>query len=104
VKTILQSAFINALGTAAYIVLVAAFLFYAPMIFGPARSVLIPIAMLHLFVFSAALTGSLVFGRPVLWYLDGRKQDALSLLFWTLVILLGFTLLALVVLFLRASV
>ena len=88
-----------------YVSAVASFLFYAPKIFGrPANSALIPIAMLLVFVISAAFTGSLILGRPVLWYLDGKKKEALSLLISTLVIFLGITLVALLVLFLnRAS-
>ncbi|MBI4481170.1 MAG: hypothetical protein HY651_14220 [Acidobacteria bacterium] len=102
---ILKTALLNAAGTAAYVIAVASFLFYAPKIFGrPDNSVFIPIAMLLLFVFSAAFTGSLILGRPALWYLDGREKEALSLLFYTLGIFLGITLLALSALFiLRAA-
>jgi hypothetical protein len=44
-----------------------------------------------LLVFSAALVGALIFGRPVLWYLDGRKHDSLLLLTETLAILFAVT-------------
>ncbi|MEK7174665.1 MAG: hypothetical protein AAB759_03335 [Patescibacteria group bacterium] len=57
---------------------------------------LAPAAMLLLFVFSAGVTSSLVFGRPVLWYVEGKKQEALSLLFYTL----GFLFVITVILFL----
>lgn len=43
----------------------------------------IPIFMLMLFVFSAALTGTLFFGKPIMWYIDGKKKEALSLLAYT---------------------
>ena len=56
---------------------------------------LAPAAMLLLFVFSAGVTSSLVFGRPVLWYVEGKKQEALSLLFYTL----GFLFVITVILF-----
>ncbi len=92
---IVRTAFKNALATAVYVALVASFLFYAPQAFGPANTVLVPIALLMLFVFSAAFTGLLVFGRPVLWYLEGKKAEALSLLVSTLLIFLIITLLAL---------
>ena len=88
---ILKNAFLNALGTALYVGAVGAFLYYAPQLIKPGNNVLINIAMLLLFVFSAAITGSLIFGRPVLWYLDGRRREALTLLFYTLGFLLGFT-------------
>jgi hypothetical protein len=84
---IIKHALTNAALTALYIAAVASFLFYVPHFLGAdqkADTVLIPIAMLLLFVFSAGLTGFLVFGRPVLWYLDGNKKEALSLLGYTL--------------------
>ena len=79
--------------------MVGSFLFYAPKVFGRGNSVLIPIAMLLLFVFSAALTGALILGRPILWYLEGNKKEAFSLLLYTLGIFLGITLVALTALF-----
>jgi len=86
-KGLLKDATINALGTAAYVVLVASFIYFLGNgILGNLenRTVLGPIAMLMLFVFSAALTGALVFGKPIIWYLEGKKRDAVSLLFYTL--------------------
>ena len=77
----------NALGTAVYVAVIASFLFYAPRIFGtdtPKDTVLVPFVMLLLLVLSVAITGSLVFGRPMLWYLDGRKKEALRLFAYTL--------------------
>ena len=80
---ITKHALTHALATVAYIALVASFMFYAPKLFGPDggenATVLIPIGMLLLFVVSAAITGSLVFGRPVMWYLDGKKKEAVTL-------------------------
>jgi hypothetical protein len=64
---ILKTAFLNAAATAAYVIAVGSFLFYAPKVFGPSKSAVIPIAMLLLLIFSAALTGSLILGRPALW-------------------------------------
>ena len=87
---ITKYAALNALGTAAYISLVASLLFYAQELFGNENvndTVLIPIAMLLLFVLSASITGGLVLGRPILWYLEGRKKDAISLLVTTIGIL-----------------
>lgn len=87
---ILKYATIHALGTAAYVTLVGSLIFYAPKLFGGENQqdvVLIPIAMLLLFVLSASITGGLVLGRPILWYLEGRKKDAISLLVTTIGIL-----------------
>ena len=97
-QQITKRAVISALATAIYVVVVASFLFYAPKVFGPANTVLVPIAMLLLFVFSAALTGLLIFGQPALWYLDGRKKEALSLLTLTLGIFFILTLVSVLVL------
>ena len=103
-NNIVKSTFLNALATAAYVVAVATFIFYAPRVFGRANTVFVPVAMLLLLVFSAALTGSLILGRPALWYLDGRKKEALTLLIWTLAIFLAITLLALSLLLLNRTV
>ncbi len=84
--SILKLAALHALCTALYVACVASLLFYAPQIFGTGKKdiVLIPIAMLMLLVSSAAITGSLVVGRPILWYLDGKKKEAVSLFLATL--------------------
>ena len=80
-KNILANALIQAGATTLYVVAVAAFLNYASTIFpaGNTQGILVPVVVLLLFVISAAVTGSLVLGRSVLWYLDGRKGDALRL-------------------------
>lgn len=99
-NNIIKIAALNAMATAAYIVAVASFMFYVPKkVFGTADTVLVPIVMLMLLVFSAAFTGLLIFGRPAFWYLDGKKKEALSLLISTLVIFLLITLVAFFVLF-----
>jgi len=67
-----------------YIILVSSFLFYVPKHFEGPDTVLIPIMMLSLFVFSAGLMGFLIFGRPIMWYWDGKKREALLLLLSTL--------------------
>ena len=82
---IIRHAFVNALGTAVYIIIIASFLYLGSNgLFGENESIFIPITMLMLLVFSAALTGWLIFGRPVMWYLDGKKKEAMSLLIYTL--------------------
>jgi len=100
-NNILRNAVLNALGTAGYVVLIATFLSNASKFFGPdePKTVLIPIAMLLLLIISAAITGFLVFGRPVLWYLDGKKKEALSLLGYTLGVLFVITVFAFSVLY-----
>jgi hypothetical protein len=95
---IIRHAFIDALLTALYVILIASFIYIAgqnSLGENENLSILIPIAMLMLLVFSVALVGWLIFGKPVMWYLDKKKKEALSLLGYTL---LFFMLLTLVVL------
>ena len=94
-KGVIKYAVINSLGTAAYIVLVVSLIFFLGNKFsGGDETIFIPIAMLMLFVFSAAFTGTLIFGRPIVWYLNGKKKDAVLLLAYTLGIFLAITLVA----------
>jgi hypothetical protein len=99
VNKIRKTALINALATTAYIVAVGSFMYYGGEIkLGRANTFLIPVALLLLFVFSAALTGFLIFGKPAQFYVDGKKKEALSLLFNTLGIFSIITFSALVLL------
>jgi len=82
-KKHLTPAVINAGLTALYIYVVSTFMMYAESLHIP-DSPLAGMIFLLLFVVSAATTGSLVFGTPILWYLDGKKRDALLLLGATL--------------------
>jgi hypothetical protein len=104
---IIKNAVINSVGTALYIVVIASFLFNAQNIFGSDggddKTIFIPVTMLLLFVLSAAITGSLVFGRSVLWYFEGQKKEALSLLAYTLGFLFVITILAMVVVYVVSS-
>ena len=89
-KNTTKYGFLHAIGTAAYISLVVSVIFYGPKYFNiPEKTILVPIMMLMLFVFSAAVTGSLVFARPIIWYTEGRKKEAFSLLAQTLAYLLA---------------
>ena len=67
---------------------VAWVMFHASTLFGKADgkadTFLAPVAMLLLFVLSATIVGSLVIGRPVLMYLDGKKKEALQFLGYTI--------------------
>ena len=93
-NTIIKAAGVNAVLTALYVSAISSFLFYIPKIFDNTKpdTVLAPIIMLSLLVFSASLVGALIFGKPILWYLDGKKKEAVSLLFYTLGIFFVITL------------
>ena len=98
-KRVFTTALVNAVATAVYVAIVGTFVSYvARMKLGLAHPRLIPIAMLMLLVLSVATTGALIFGRPILWYLDGRHREALTLLVCTLGIFLGLTVAVLVAL------
>ncbi|MFA6447636.1 MAG: hypothetical protein WCW31_05295 [Patescibacteria group bacterium] len=94
-KNILYS-FLSSLGVLIYVSGVAWFLSNGEKIFGKSQSMGMPVAFLLVFVLSAAITGSLVFGYPVWQYLDGKKKEALKALGWNLGFLAIFTILALV--------
>jgi len=96
-----KTAFINALATALYVAAVGCFMYYGGEVkLGRANTFLIPVTLLLLFVFSAALTGFLIFGKPAQMYVDGKKKEALSLLSYTLGIFSVITFLSLVLLIL----
>ncbi len=84
-KEIRKRAIVNAVATAAYVVAVASFMFYGSQVkLGRVNSIFAPIALLMLFVFSASLTGFLIFGKPAQLYIDGKKKEALNMLTYTL--------------------
>ncbi len=77
---------INALAGLLYIALVASFLFYGTQQLPFEDSVLIPIAMLSLFVFSAACMGYLFLYQPLQLFFEGQKKESVDLFIKTLVI------------------
>jgi len=99
-REILKHAVINSFCTALYVIFIVLFIYLLSLIFPNGEIILIPIAMLMLFVFSAAFTGSLVFLKPMMWYLDGKKKEAVSLLVYTLGIFLILTIIAFLLLIL----
>src|SRR3989338_8452124 len=83
-QKIVQWAFINSTGTAAYIALVAWFMSKGEELFGKIDDRFYgPMAFLMLFVLSATVTGSLVLGRPVVLYFRGLQKEAISLFLYT---------------------
>lgn len=100
-----RRSFIHALGTVAYIALVATVMSNAERIFGNAEgqgeTPLVGVAMLLLFVLSASVTSLLILGTPVRWYVDGKKQEAVQLLGYTVGWLAVFAVLAFLALSIR---
>jgi hypothetical protein len=85
-KKLIKIGFLCALGEVAYIGLVALLMNSAGRFFGntPDNKILAPITFLLLFVLSAAVSGALVLGKPVLMYVEGKKKEALALFGFTL--------------------
>jgi hypothetical protein len=88
-----------ALGEAGYILLVAFLMKNANNIFGNTPGILGIIAFLMLFVLSAAVSGALVLGKPVLLYLEGKKKEALELFG----LILGWLFIIMIILFLSLA-
>lgn len=77
----------NAILTAAYVFLVSLIFQYGEKVFGKMDNLIGPAAFLMIFVLSAALTGTLILGKPVLMYLDGKKKEAVKLFGLTILFL-----------------
>ncbi|MFA6486170.1 MAG: hypothetical protein WCT40_02285 [Candidatus Magasanikbacteria bacterium] len=78
-KKILGWSLVNAFGTLLYITFVIGIMSSAETGFLKMNHWIGPVAMLLLFVMSAAITSALVFGRPIWWYLEGNKKEAVML-------------------------
>jgi len=73
----------HAILVAAYVSLVSLVMSHGSQLFGQKDTSITPIAVLMLFVVSAAITGTLVLGRPILLYLDGQKKESLKFFGYT---------------------
>lgn len=91
-KNTALAGFLHALGAVAYVGLVTFIMNHANAWFGEGKTPFQPMAFLMLFVLSAAVMGSLVFLRPILWYINNAKREALELLGWTIGFFFIFTL------------
>ena len=93
----------NAILAGGYIVLVASVMYFGPRLAGGPDSVLVPIAMLSLFVLSAAVMGYLFLLQPIQMYLDGEKKEAVDLFAKTLATFAVITAALFAILFLLAT-
>lgn len=76
---------VHSLGVLIYISLVASVMNNGERIFGDIdNNFLGPVLFLLLFVFSALVTSVLVLGRPILFWLEGLKKEAIRLLLYTI--------------------
>lgn len=69
-----------------YVAIVATFMQNASKIFGPdePKDIFAPVAFLLLLVVSAATMGMLVFGKPVMLYMDGNKREAVTMVIYNI--------------------
>lgn len=90
-KIRLFPSFIAASSVFIYIAGVSWFMSTASNIFGEQEdNFLMPLFVLLLFVISAAITGTLILGRPIALYLEGHKREAWLTLVGTLSFLILF--------------
>ena len=82
-----------------YIILVASVMYYGPQLAGPIDGVIVPIALLSLFVLSAVVMGFLFLYEPMQLYFSGEKKEAIRILVKTIAIFGSITILLLLTLF-----
>jgi fatty acid desaturase len=85
---LIKQGILNALGVFVYTSAIAWLLFNGEKFLNKEDNFLMPVAMLLLFVVSAAITALLVFGKPVMFYLNNSKKEAVRLLIYTIASLL----------------
>ena len=84
-KKLVLLSIVNSLGVLAYVSLVVLFMSNSQRIFGKGDNPIIGVVMLLIFILSALITGSLVLGRPILFYLEEKKAESVRLLFFTII-------------------
>ena len=93
-KKIIKQSLACATAALLYIVLVATFMSNVGKIVGQQdKSALAPIGFLLLLVVSAATMGLLIFGKPVMLYMDGKKRESVAMVVGTIACLAVFTVL-----------
>lgn len=86
-KEIIKNAMLNAGVAASYIIIVVSVFFGPNSVLngmGAEDAIIGPIVLLLLLVISVAVMAITIFGRSVMWYLDGKKKEAVQLLGYTL--------------------
>lgn len=96
-NNILKISLINAFGVTLYVALVALVFRYAEPLFGKMNNYFGQVAFLMLFVLSVAVVGYLILAKPVMFYLDGAKKEAIKLLVSTIAWIFLATLIALLI-------
>ena len=96
-KTILKQSLIHSAFAVLYVAAVVTFMQNAERFLGSdAENPAAPVAFLLLLVVSAATMGMLIFGKPVMMYLDGKKREAVTMACYTISSLAAITVLLIV--------
>lgn len=91
---ILKFAFLHAVLAAGYVTAVAFFMSSVPTLLGGEPPDFMGGALfLLVFVISAAVMGLLIFARPLMWYINGAKREAIWLAIYTVGCLAGIAIL-----------
>ena len=96
-NNLIKSSMFDAFAVALYVSVVAYLIQNGERIFGKMQNFWGPLAFLLLFVVSAAIVGSIIFGKPVVMYLEGKKTEAVKLLSYTIMWLFAATIIVLLV-------
>lgn len=98
-RNIIKQSLLYAALAVLYIVLVATIMSNAERVFGQHDKIFFtPIGVLLLFVVSAATMSMLVFGKPIMLYIDGKKREGIATAICTIGSLAIFTALYLFIL------
>jgi hypothetical protein len=81
---LIKISLVNSIIAALYISAVALLMSNGQKLFGNTNGVFGGIAILMLFVISAAVMGFVILGKPLMMYLDGFKKEALKLFYLTI--------------------
>ena len=90
---------LNAFLATLYITIVASIMYHGSHIGADVDGIIVPVAMLSLFVLSAAVMGFIFFYQPLRMYLDGKKTEAVDLFLKTLGTFAGITVVLFFILF-----
>ena len=96
----LKKSFLKAFLAEVYIVLLVSVMQYTQGAVPESKTILIPIAMLSLFVLSAAVMGYFFISEPVMLCVDGKKEEAMRLFLSTIGVFAVITALVFLALFL----
>lgn len=75
---------LNTIGTVLYVALVVTIIHNTERFSHSNNEILTGMTVLTTFILSAAITGGLVLGKPILLYLNGQKNEAVKLFTYTL--------------------